>query len=143
MNEASKVECQVCGGCFKATKGGMVGKHGYKRPGDGFLHGECRGAGRAPYKATDAIVETLAVYAPAAAAAEALSARYAAREVTAFVVRYSDGTADHVAVGVTTPKATTAGIEALYGRKAGEVAAEAAALRGFVSYLEGRLAAAK
>lgn len=49
-------ECQICEGHF-SNRTGTLAKHGYKRPGDGFLHGECYGAHRRPYTATDALVE--------------------------------------------------------------------------------------
>ncbi len=51
----TKVECQLCEGHF-CSKQGLLVKHGYKRPGDGYLHGECGGTGHAPFPATDALV---------------------------------------------------------------------------------------
>lgn len=50
-----KSECQICESHF-CTKNGVLVKHGYKRPGDGYLHGECSGVGHAPFPATDALV---------------------------------------------------------------------------------------
>lgn len=55
--DKTRHECQICEGHFTAKKG-LLAKHGYKRPGDGFLHGECFGAHRVDYATgTDALVE--------------------------------------------------------------------------------------
>jgi hypothetical protein len=54
-NAAAKFECQVCEGRF-CVKNGLLVKHGFKRPGDGFLHGECMGVGHAPFPSTTALV---------------------------------------------------------------------------------------
>ncbi len=53
-------ECQLCEGSF-CTKNGLMVKHGYKRPGDGYLVGECGGSHHAPFPATDALVPYLAM----------------------------------------------------------------------------------
>lgn len=47
-------ECQICE-CQQATRNGRMVHHGYKRPGDGYQHGDCYGVGHAPYPATDAL----------------------------------------------------------------------------------------
>lgn len=49
-----RAECQICEGKFAVLNGGMV-HHGYKRPGYGFIVGDCMGVGHAPYPATDAL----------------------------------------------------------------------------------------
>jgi hypothetical protein len=41
--------CQLCEGDFKLDGGRMV-HHGYKRPGDGMIHGDCPGVYREPYE---------------------------------------------------------------------------------------------
>jgi len=41
--------CQLCEGDFKLDGNGMV-HHGYKRPGDGTIHGDCPGVCRKPYE---------------------------------------------------------------------------------------------
>lgn len=49
-------ECQICERSFTA-RGGLLAKHGYRRPGTGFLHGECRGTRREAFPAFDALEE--------------------------------------------------------------------------------------
>ncbi len=58
--KSTKSECQLCEGHF-CTKNGLMVKHGYKRPGDGYLVGECGGSHHAPFPATDALVPYLAM----------------------------------------------------------------------------------
>jgi hypothetical protein len=41
--------CPVCEGAFKVRDGKMV-HHGFKRPGDGSIHGDCFGVGLPPYE---------------------------------------------------------------------------------------------
>ena len=41
--------CAVCGGNFKRFGTG-IGHHGFKRPGDGMLHGACFGVGHLPWE---------------------------------------------------------------------------------------------
>jgi hypothetical protein len=43
--------CQLCEGDFRLRDGRLV-HHGYKRPGDGSIHGDCPGVGLPPYEAT-------------------------------------------------------------------------------------------
>lgn len=45
----NKNECQICENHFSLRKARLV-KHGYKRPGNGFLVGECFGAHRVSYQ---------------------------------------------------------------------------------------------
>ena len=46
--------CPVCEGNFKRDgKGGMV-HHGYQRPGDGFIHGDCFAVGYQPWEISPA-----------------------------------------------------------------------------------------
>ena len=42
--------CQVCEGDFKSTPGGILALHGYKRPGNGSVHGRCPGEGSLAYE---------------------------------------------------------------------------------------------
>jgi hypothetical protein len=42
--------CQICEGDFKTTEEGKVALHGYKRPGDGHVHGHCPGEGHLAYE---------------------------------------------------------------------------------------------
>jgi hypothetical protein len=42
-------ECQICEGQFKVQDGRVV-LHGYKRPGHGYIVGECMGRNEAPYE---------------------------------------------------------------------------------------------
>lgn len=74
-------ECQICERAFTAKKG-LLSKHGYKRPGDGFLHGECFGAHRAAFPATDALVEYRAIIAGMLGDAFAVDRRLAAEAPT-------------------------------------------------------------
>ena len=83
--KANKVECQVCGGFFSADKRGNLVHHGFKRPGWGYTVGRCRGAGRAPFPATDAVEEELAWVAEALVDAEERVAAFARGEVLRFV----------------------------------------------------------
>lgn len=53
-----RAECQVCERT-QALAGGVLVHHGYQRPGCGFIVGDCRGAGHAPYPATDALEKYL------------------------------------------------------------------------------------
>jgi len=53
-------ECQICGRQQALTVDGLLGHHGYKRPGWGFIQGDCYGVGHKPYPATTALVKWLA-----------------------------------------------------------------------------------
>jgi hypothetical protein len=46
-------KCGVCEGEFKLTNGKLV-HHGYQRPGDGAIHGDCFAVGRAPLELSPA-----------------------------------------------------------------------------------------
>ena len=48
--------CQICEGDQKLHAGGMV-HHGYRRPGDGFIHGDCPGVGHVPYEVSCDLVK--------------------------------------------------------------------------------------
>ena len=50
-----RAECQICGCKQACDKDGTIGHHGYKRPGYGFIQGDCFGEGWAPYPKTDAL----------------------------------------------------------------------------------------
>lgn len=41
--------CPICDGTYKVRLGAMV-HHGFKRPGDGFIHGDCFAVGHPPYE---------------------------------------------------------------------------------------------
>lgn len=51
-----RAECQICEGTF-ACHNGCLGHHGYKRPGWGFIVGDCMGVDHKPFPATDALVK--------------------------------------------------------------------------------------
>ncbi len=57
---APKKECQCCEGRF-ATRHNQLGHHGYKRPGIGYILGDCMGVGYAPYPAYDALEKLLGI----------------------------------------------------------------------------------
>jgi hypothetical protein len=42
--------CGVCGGNFKRDSGGGLVNHGFQRPGDGMIHGNCFGVGYQPWE---------------------------------------------------------------------------------------------
>jgi len=46
-------KCPVCGGDYKRTHGNKMVHHGYERPGDGYIHGDCYGVGYLPYEVSD------------------------------------------------------------------------------------------
>lgn len=54
-----RAECQICERQQALTGAGVMGHHGYKRPGVGFIFGDCMGVGHKPYTATDALVKYL------------------------------------------------------------------------------------
>lgn len=50
-----RAECQICE-CEQAIdRYGHMVHHGYKRPGCGYIQGDCYGVGHKPYPATDAL----------------------------------------------------------------------------------------
>lgn len=55
-----RAECQVCERHQALEAGGVLTHHGYRRPGDGSILGDCAGVGHAPYPATDALESYLA-----------------------------------------------------------------------------------
>jgi hypothetical protein len=50
-----RAECQICEGQWALESTGCIGHHGYKRPGCGFIAGDCMGVDHKPYPATDAL----------------------------------------------------------------------------------------
>jgi hypothetical protein len=50
-----RAECQICERVQALDSAGRMGHHGYRRPGWGFIEGDCPGVGHAPYPATDAL----------------------------------------------------------------------------------------
>lgn len=76
--------CQICEGDFKARKGVMV-HHGYKRPGHGYIVGDCPGVAELPYEQSCEIIKGQLVSAKAALGhTSAYLAKLEAREVTHF-----------------------------------------------------------
>lgn len=59
MDKTIKYTCQACEGFFKLNEKGLVVKHGFRRPGDGFLRGECLGVGHLPYEASCELMREL------------------------------------------------------------------------------------
>jgi hypothetical protein len=60
-----RAECQICERQQAIDIRGCLGHHGYKRPGWGFIEGDCMGVGHKPYPETDALklyAERLAAY---------------------------------------------------------------------------------
>src|SRR5262245_9719803 len=51
-----RAECQICERLQALDSNGLLGHHGYKRPGWGFIQGGCGGVGHPPYPATDALL---------------------------------------------------------------------------------------
>jgi hypothetical protein len=49
--------CPICEGTYKVRGGAMV-HHGFKRPGDGFIHGDCFAVGHPPYEVSCSITKT-------------------------------------------------------------------------------------
>jgi len=54
--KSAKAECQVCELSQCLTKDGVLVHHGYERPGDGWIHGDCFGVAHKPFPAYDALV---------------------------------------------------------------------------------------
>lgn len=81
--------CGVCGGNFKRDSEGDLVKHGYERPGDGYLHGECFGVRYQPFElSAESVVDFLArVLRPLLAKAEEYLARVPS--ITSFTVEGS------------------------------------------------------
>lgn len=50
-----RAECQICGREQATDKNGLLLHHGYKRPGWGFIQGDCFGVGFKPYNDTQAL----------------------------------------------------------------------------------------
>ena len=55
MNKKPRAECQVCEREQALDNSGRMVNHGYKRPGYGFIVGNCFGVGYEPYPKTDAL----------------------------------------------------------------------------------------
>jgi hypothetical protein len=52
------VTCQVCGRAGLEVNTGKIPHHGFTRPGDGYIHGECFGGNRLPYQvAKEGLIE--------------------------------------------------------------------------------------
>lgn len=50
-----KGECQICEGKYAIDKDGTLCNHGYRRPGHGYIVGNCFGEGFRPYPQIDAL----------------------------------------------------------------------------------------
>jgi hypothetical protein len=50
--------CQICESDQKLHAGLRMVHHGYQRPGDGAIHGDCPGVDAAPYEVSCALIET-------------------------------------------------------------------------------------
>jgi hypothetical protein len=50
--------CQICEGDQKLHEGHMV-HHGYRRPGDGYIHGDCPGVHEVPYEVSCELIKTV------------------------------------------------------------------------------------
>lgn len=54
-----RAECQICERTQALDSAGLLGHHGYKRPGWGFITGDCMGVHHKPFPATDALEKYL------------------------------------------------------------------------------------
>lgn len=52
-------ECQICERKMAVVGEGVLGHHGYQRPGCGFIVGDCYGVNHQPYPKTDALEKWL------------------------------------------------------------------------------------
>ncbi len=52
---APRAECQICERSQAVDGNGCLGHHGYKRPGCGYIFGDCMGVSHLPYPAIDAL----------------------------------------------------------------------------------------
>jgi len=78
--------CQICEGDFKTSPDGTVALHGYKRPGDGSIHGRCPGEGWAAYElGTNRIPLVIDAYKQEAVDIDKRVRRIDAGEVTSFL----------------------------------------------------------
>jgi hypothetical protein len=78
--------CPICEGTYK-VRGGVMVHHGFKRPGDGMIHGDCFAVGAPPYEVSCEITKVYRaqIESHRANVAEVLSG-YQARTVTRFSV---------------------------------------------------------
>src|SRR5271170_2740661 len=105
--------CQLCEGDFKLTAENCMVHHGFKRPGDGVIHGDCPGVGSDPYEVScELIKDALTVTERAIANMKETLAQYKAGEITHFTRtvfkrgfggRVADITHLHYSIGVTEP----------------------------------------
>lgn len=58
-NAKPRNECQICERKQALDASGKLGNHGYKRPGWGFIVGNCPGVDHLPFPETDALVRYL------------------------------------------------------------------------------------
>ena len=75
--------CQICEGDQKLHVGRMV-HHGYQRPGDGAIRGDCPGVGQVPYEVSCDLVKS---YKGNVAKRAATDAKTEAREATRTAIR--------------------------------------------------------
>jgi hypothetical protein len=84
--------CQLCEGDFKLTDDKRMVHHGYKRPGDGEIHGDCPAVGLPPYEIScEAIKAYVIRLRGSLQAVKARLAQIAAGEVTEFEKRGHKG----------------------------------------------------
>lgn len=101
--------CQVCEGDFKLAGDRMV-HHGYKRPGDGYIVGDCGGQGELPYELScDAVKRHIAYLGTVVKGAEKLLGELESGRVTLLTEwkdNYRTGRQEKVeyVVGVTDPR---------------------------------------
>jgi hypothetical protein len=81
--------CQICEADQKLKDGLMV-HHGFRRPGDGYIHGDCPGVSEQPYETSCDLLKSFKVATERElAVAEAYVAKLRAGAVTFFTVRKS------------------------------------------------------
>jgi hypothetical protein len=84
--------CQLCEGDFKLTDDNLMVHHGYKRPGDGEIHGDCPAVGLRPYEVScEAIKAYVIRLRSGLQAVKARLAQITAGEVTEFEKRDRQG----------------------------------------------------
>lgn len=134
-------ECQVCEGRYCTTTGGELVHHGYTRPGDGFIHGDCFGVGYKAYPETDGLVAYVtALRAQAERTAARLAALPATEEFTD--VRESYGRNYQITRETVVTRRSDAGWARRYALAESKLQREAEAIASEVARATARIAAA-
>lgn len=95
-------ECQWCGADHKLFSDNTVVHHGYKRPGDGQIHGDCFGVGAVPYEVScDLTKKLVSLLQGKLVGAKAYLERLKNGGVRFFMKQNRHGEAVQFAVGVT------------------------------------------